>query len=127
MRPLVDGAVPKGASILIVKRPWIDLILDGHKIHEIRGRVCKKPRGELIYLALSGGGGVILGSVRFSACHGPLSRAAWTESSDKHRVAGKSLPYGSRTYAWVLDQPQRFEVPVRYVHKRGAVVWALKD
>ncbi|KAL3906086.1 MAG: hypothetical protein SGPRY_010681, partial [Prymnesium sp.] len=58
------GVVPSGSSILIIQRPWIDLILNGQKTLEIRGKPCKKQR-ERIYLALSGGGGIILGSVKF--------------------------------------------------------------
>ena len=74
--PQVDGHIPRGASILIIQRPWIDLILDGHKTLEIRGKHCNK-RNERIYLALSGGGGVVIGSATFVTCHGPLSRAEW--------------------------------------------------
>ena len=68
------SVTPRGASILIIQQPWIDLILDGHKTLEIRSTRCNKPEGERIYLALSGGGGVILGYVTFVACRGPLSR-----------------------------------------------------
>ena len=40
--PVTPGEVPEGASILIIQQPWIDLILDGRKTLEIRGRICKK-------------------------------------------------------------------------------------
>ena len=119
------GKVPKGASILIIQQPWIGLILDGCKTLEVRGKPCKKER-ERIYLALSGGGGVILGSVDFVRCHGPLSRDEWSELSTKHCVAGGALPYGSSTYAWEVAAPVRFAEPVRYEHKPGVVVWAKK-
>ena len=68
--------MPKGSSILIIQQPWIDLILDGRKTLEIRGRPCKKER-ERIYLALSGGGGIVTGSVDYVRCHGPLSNSEW--------------------------------------------------
>ena len=113
-----------GASILIIQRPWIDLILDGHKTLEIRGKPCNKSN-ERIYLALSGGGGVVIGSVTFAKCHGPLSRAEWAARGEQHRVAGDSvLPYGGSTYAWELVKPVRFKQPVVYKHKPGVVVWA---
>ena len=115
--------VPRGASILIIRNPWIDLILDGHKTFEIRGRRCNKPEGERIYLALSGGGGVVLGAATFVACHGPLSRAEYASRADGHCVAGDTLPY-SATYAWEVRSPERFRSPVAYSHKPGAVVWA---
>jgi len=121
----IKGAVPAGASILIIQRPWIDLILDGSKTLEIRGKPCKKQR-ERIYLALSGGGGIILGSVEFVRCHGPLSRDEWVARATQHCVAGGALPYGSSTYAWQMAKPLRFLEPVPYVHKPGIVVWAKK-
>ena len=122
--PQVDGHIPRGASILIIQRPWIDLILDGHKTLEIRGKHCTK-RNERIYLALSGGGGVVIGSATFVTCHGPLSRAEWAARGEQHRVAGDDvLPYGGSTYAWELAKPQRFKQPVPYHHKPGVVVWA---
>mgnify|MGYP001976016455 CR=1 FL=1 len=43
--------VPRGASILLVQEPWLGLILSGLKTLEIRGKPCKKPCGERIYLA----------------------------------------------------------------------------
>lgn len=122
--PVVEGVVPKGASILIIQDPWISLILDGHKTWEIRGQKCNKAPGETIYLALSGAGGVILGSATFAASHGPLSRDEYSSARARHRVAGESLPYGGSTYAWELKCPKRFRSPVMYSHKPGVVVWA---
>lgn len=123
---VVDGHVPRGASILIIQRPWIDLILDGYKTLEIRGRHCKK-ENERIYLALSGGGGIVLGSVTFVTCHGPLTRSDWSARGESHCVAGEALPYGSSTFAWELAKPARFKAPVPYLHKPGVVVWAIKE
>jgi len=122
--PVVDGVVPKGASILIIQEPWVSLILDGHKSFEIRGRICNKPRGEKIYIALSGGGGIVVGAATFVACHGPLSKAEYAAAGERHCVAGEALPYGGSTYAWELTKPVRFRTPIPYNHKRGVVVWA---
>lgn len=122
--PIVEGHVPRGASILIIQDPWLSLILDGHKTMEIRGTICKKPRGEKVFLALSGAGGLIIGAVSFVACHGPLTRAEYAAKAESHCVAGETLPYGGHTYAWQFKAPVRFREPVRYVHKPGVVVWA---
>ena len=119
--------VPRGASILIIREPWIGLILDGHKTLEIRGTKCNKSEGHHIYLALSGGGGVIVGAVTFVACHGPLSRSEYTARAEEHCVAGDALPYGASTYAWEVRSPVRFSSPVAYHHKQGVVVWAKKE
>ena len=116
--------MPRGSSILIIQEPWIGLLLDGHKTLEIRGQKCKKSAGDKVFLALSGGGGVILGRMTFVASHGPLSRDEYAQQSHQHCVAGGTLPYGSSTYAWELKAPVRFREPVRYTHKPGCVVWA---
>jgi len=125
--PIVDGIVPRGSTILIIQQPWIGLLLDGHKTLEIRGQACKKPKGEKVHLALSGGGGIILGQMTFVASHGPLSRAEYKARCERHCVWGDTLPYGSSTYAWEFKGPMRFRRPVPYVHQQGCVVWAVKD
>ena len=122
--PVVEGTVPDGASILIIQQPWIGLILDGRKTNEIRGRICKKRPGERVYLALSGGGGIILGSAEFTGCTGPLTEQDYAARANAHCVAGAALPYGGSTYAWGVRAPERFAQPVRYRHKPGVVVWA---
>ena len=126
-KPLVDGHVPRGSSILIIQRPWIDLILDGYKTLEIRGKACTTKVGKRVYLALSGGGGIVLGSVDFVACHGPLSRAEWAARGDEHCVGGDALPYGASTHAWEFQRPKKFKEPVPYVTRQGCVVWAIKE
>ena len=101
--------------------------LSGLKTLEIRGTLCKKEEGERIYLALSGGGGIILGSVTYVACHGPLSSAEYVARGEAHCVAGDKLPYGAGTYAWELREPVLFREPVPYKHKHGCVIWAKKE
>lgn len=120
--PAVDGEVPHGASILIVQEPWISLILSGHKKYEIRGSTCKK-RGR-VFLAVSGGGGKVVGSVEVVQTHGPLDVVSWKQMAEGHCVAGEKLPYGAKTHAWQLASPIRFRTPMPYTHKQGCVVWA---
>jgi hypothetical protein len=117
------GEVLNGASILIVQEPWIELILDAIKTLEIRGRGSLKS-GQRILLAKAGGGGVVLGSVEFVRCVGPLSRSAWADARMQHCVDGP-LPYGASTYVWELAAPIRFTTPIQYTHKHGCVVWAI--
>ena len=52
--------------MLIIKEPWLDLILRREKIWEISGTSTKK-RGE-IHLARSGGGGILVGSATIVDC-----------------------------------------------------------
>jgi hypothetical protein len=116
-------SLPCGSSILIVQNPWLSLLLDGIKSLEIRSRRCAKPAGERIYLALSGAGGYVFGSVKFVACHGPLGREEWAGRSAEHCAAGAALPYPS-TFAWEVSEPICFRRPVPYIHRHGTVVWA---
>ena len=121
--PVVQGRIPAGASILILKQPWLRLILEGKKQLEVRGTSCRKDRGTRIYLALSGAGGVVHGSVEFVACHGPLSAAEYARRASQHCVAGSTLPYET-TYGWEVRAPERFAEPVWYPQRQGCVVWA---
>ena len=118
--------MPTGASILLVRQPWLGLLLAGQKSLEIRGSRCNKD-GQRIYLALPGAGGLVLGSVEFTACTGPLTAAEYAARQSEHCVAaqaGAPLPYGGSTYAWSVREPVRFAEPVPYTHRPGCVVWA---
>ena len=121
--PCVARKVPSGAAILKVQRPWIDLILDGRKTWEIRGqRSCKPPQD--IFLAPSGEGGIIIGSVKFVRCIGPLSREQWKDAA-KHCVGGTALPYGRNTFAWEVKDPVRFPEPAPFANESGPVTWSV--
>ena len=73
-----------------------------------------------------GAGGLVLGSVQFVACHGPLGPAKWEARAAEHCVSGAALPYPT-TYAWEFTAHVCFPVPVPYTHKHGSVVWALAE
>lgn len=110
---------------LIIKPPWIDLILDGEKIWEIRGNNTNV-RGK-IYLIKSGTK-QIFGTVELIDSK-PLSYADYIENEDKHCISvckENKLPY-KKTYAWVLKNPIQFEKPIPYSHPRGAIIWVKLD
>ena len=104
---------------LIIKRPWIDLILDGVKSWEIRGSNTTV-RGQ-IALIQSGtktvvGVAELVGSRR-------LSLEEYLQSEAFHCIRARGgLPY-PKTYAWVLASPKRLPQPVPYTHPQGAVIW----
>lgn len=112
--------IPPGAPVLVIKPPWMNMILDGDKTLEIRSTACRKPAGTDIFLAQSRTA-VVSGVVKFVGVHGPLSEEQWEALREKHRVMGPR-PYG-RTYAWEVEQAQRFTHPVPYIVNRGAIVW----
>lgn len=125
--PTVDGDVPVGAAILLLKPEWRDLILDGRKTWEIRGSRCNKPSGTDVFL---GNKGKVFGKATFVGCEGPLTVARYAEGQTKHLVQheeGAPLPYKDNTYAWALSDPVRFDRPVPFHHKKGAIIWVTMD
>jgi ASCH domain-containing protein len=100
-----------------VRHPWIDLILDGRKTVELRGRATRH-RGELHLHASRTFGpaereaatrlgvpapepgqlGVVLGKVRLVDCR-KVTPADW--------AAALAEPRETRPYAWLLAKPKR--------------------
>jgi hypothetical protein len=118
-----DIAVVKGGKIkgLVVKSPWIDLILKGEKTWEIRGSNTKI-RGEIALI--KSGTGTILGTVDLVDSK-PLTLEEYQESEAYHRISKESTfqaPY-KKIHAWVLKNPVLFEDPIPYEHPQGAVIW----
>lgn len=109
----------EGASILIVKQPWVDLILSGHKQMEIRRQACRFPIGKPVYLAQSGTK-TIVGVVTFDGCVGPLTPAEFDAYRDAHRVDINPYP---TAHGWKFHSPVRFDTPIPYLHPRGAQTW----
>ena len=111
---------------LIIKEAWIDLILDGRKTWEIRGRQTNKR--EKIGIIQSGTGTVI-GTVDLVDCIA-LYNGMYYEGWDKHYYGPKALshllPY-KKTYAWVFANAVRFDKPEPYVHPKGAIIWVDLD
>jgi hypothetical protein len=111
---------------LIIREPWIDMILDGKKTWEIRGSNTKI-RGK-IYLIKSGTG-MVFGTVDVVDCI-PLCGGndidVILKNKDKHHVRLGSIPY-KKPHAWVMDNPVRYEKPISYNHPQGAVIWVNID
>jgi hypothetical protein len=108
-------------NALIIKSPWIDMILVGKKTWEIRGSNTKT-RGTIALI--KSGSGMIYGEI--DLVHSKeLSLTQYRESRRFHGVkseAASVLPY-KKTYAWVLEKPQIYVEPVPYKHPMGAVIW----
>jgi len=105
---------------LIIKKPWIDFILDGMKSWEIRGSNTKI-RGEIELI--QSGSGLVVGKVDLIDCK-ELSLSEYQSSSDKHQIYDglDSLPY-KRTFAWIIKNPIRYKKPRPYKHPNGAIIW----
>ncbi|XXM72497.1 ASCH domain-containing protein [Lysinibacillus sphaericus] len=106
---------------LLIKSPWIDMILEGKKIWEIRGSNTKT-RGKIALI--KSGSGTVYGEIDLIDSK-ELSLTEYQESRRFHRVeseAASVLPY-KKTYAWVLENPLVYEKPIPYKHPMGAVIW----
>ena len=107
---------------LIVRQPWIDLILSGKKIWEMRSKPTNI-RG-LIGL-IEQGTGLIVGE-----CIITESDDTTLDSHERglfhgnHRVDDYSL-LEKWCYVWELEGAKRYKKPIPYNHPQGAVTWVL--
>jgi len=112
-----SGLKRKARDVLVIKKPWLELILARKKIWEIRGSSTKKRC--FIHLGLSGSGGCILGGARLVDCYA-LTRKKLADNVDKHRVTDiRKITY-TRSYAWCLEGVKRYDKPLRYKCRPGA-------
>jgi len=106
---------------LIIKEPWIDKILRGEKVWEIRGSNTSI-RGRVALI--KSGTGKIYGTVEVVDSI-KLSDEDYLKNNDKHCIPLNTYittPY-PKTYAWVLSNPIIFKKPISYNHPQGAVIW----
>lgn len=110
---------------LIIRDPWIDLILQGKKTWEIRSKASAVR--EKIAL-IRGGSGTIVGTVTLADCLGPFTFDELPAHRDKHCVPDGPLAefrekYKNRAFAWVMRDVVALPEPVPYDHPSGAVIW----
>ena len=104
--------------LLVVKNPWLELILAGKKVWEIRGE-STKVRGKI---ALSGRGGRIDGQCHITNSLA-IDKGVLRKHVAKHCVKDLGvIPY-PRPHAWVLSKARRYKTPFEYSHLRGAIKW----
>lgn len=107
---------------LIIREPWIDEILAGRKIWELRARPFSY-RGEVALIRQ--GSGQIEGVARMTDCLPPLDARRMRETEPFHRVPAQMvddvIARGWRV-PWVLTDVRRLPRPVPYTHPRGAVI-----
>ena len=107
---------------LIIKKEWLDLILDGKKDSgekktlEVRSSPNKKSGPIALIESRSG-------MVKETCTIGPsfyMSDETFKELKDKHFV---EKSFYKKNYAWPLSDAKRLEKPVPYIHPQGAVKW----
>ncbi|MEK4428472.1 ASCH domain-containing protein [Paenibacillus sp. FSL M7-0802] len=103
---------------LIIKPKWADMVLSGFKPWEIRGSRTHK-RGTIGII--KSGSGLVYGTVELVGCV-PLTMYNWYENNDKHHLSYADVDYKT-PYAWVMQNPVIYPVPIPYKHPQGAVIW----
>lgn len=107
---------------LVIKSPWIELILTEQKTWEIRGsRTQMRERIALI----KSKSGTIVGGCDVVDCIGPLTLEQLRASEERHRIPLHlldTLPY-PKTFAWVIRDAKPLTTPIVYRHPYGAVIW----
>ncbi len=106
--------------LLVVKNPWLDLILSNDKTWEIRDAQTKQ-RGK-IHLALSGAGGRIVGQCHLTDSF-PIDKRTLDMTFPRHRIGDLARITYRRPHAWVLSKARRYKKPFVYSHPRGAIKW----
>jgi hypothetical protein len=106
--------------VLVMKAPWLDLILSGKKTWEIRGTQTTQ-RGT-IHLALSGAGGQIAGQCRIAKSY-TIDRKTLSKHFAKHRIEDLSIVTYRTPHVWEISHARRYKQPFVYDHPQGAVNW----
>lgn len=103
---------------LIVKKEWLDKILDGSKPWELRSTKTNI-RGRIALI--ESGTGLIVGEITLYGCS-PTPIPKNKKLIKYHRVENLEL-LDKWKYAWYLKDAERYEKPIPYVHPQGAVIW----
>jgi len=119
---LVADAPDKG---LLIRDPWIEQILSGEKVWEMRSRATQQ-RGWVALIR--SGSGMVFGVARIVDSIGPLTEAQMLASQDKHGIPPRSVQLvPAYRHAWVLADVKRLAKPVPYRHRPGALIFAKLD
>ena len=112
---------------LIIKEKWANLILNGDKTIEIRSSNTKH-RGKF-GIVISGTKKVWGTAELVDAI--PLTKELFeVELKDKHKV---DLSFNELTdlypkpYGWVIKNVEKFDEPIPYNQKKGAIIWVNID
>ena len=108
---------------LIIKEPWIDMILNGEKTWEMRG-VNTKIRGEIALIKSKTG--KIFGTIKLVDSI-EIFAGDFFDNREKHRIPAYCCvsEIYNPLYAWVMECPKKFNNPIPYKHPKGAVVWVI--
>lgn len=106
---------------LVVREPWIDLLLSGQKTWEMRSQASAW-RGWIGLIRK--GSGLISGVARLVDVGRPLSPDEMVAHFEKHRIPEATIRSGEVakwTTPWMLTDVRPLPRPVRYRHPNGAI------
>ncbi|MGO8038273.1 DUF4357 domain-containing protein [Rhizobium leguminosarum] len=112
---------------LIIRQPWIDLILSGKKTWEMRTKATNV-RGVIALIRAKSG--LIFGTARLVGSRAPLGQRDYMSHRDKHAIPDAMLEEvieNGWVHPWVLDQIRALSRPVPYMHPSGAVTFVNLD
>lgn len=103
---------------LIIRKIWLDKILDEGKVWEMRS-IKTKITGKIGLI--EAGSGLIVGEAVLLGC---LDTPIEPNSKyfDKHKVEDVDL-LKKWKYPWLLADAKRYDKPIAYKHPQGAVIW----
>lgn len=108
---------------LIVREPWVGLLLAGTKTWEMR-KGAAAYRGP--FALVRGGSGLVVGTAELVDALAALDRAAFDAAEDRHGIPAAARPEAFAlgwTVPWVVAGARPLARPVPYRHPRGAVTW----
>jgi len=107
---------------LIIRKEWLELILSGVKLWELRTSHTKI-RG--VIGLIEAGSGLIVGTTHIIDSIGPLSTEEWRSNVSKHKVPYRACEHIAEkwNHAWVLENSCKLNRPIPYQHQQGAVIW----
>jgi hypothetical protein len=111
---------------LIIDQPWMDLILSGKKVWEMRSQHTKR-RGPIALIQK--GTKKIVGTAYLHNSKGPLEASHLELFADRHCIPVEMYlsPEYKWDHAWIMNDARRLEQPIPYEHKSGAVIWVELD
>lgn len=108
---------------LIIRSPWIDLILSGKKTWEMRSRHTHT-RGRIALI--KAGSGLIYATAELAECLPPLNAEQMRMTYPQHGIPDEHMAAvlaNNWTTPWVLRDIRPLKAPVPYSHPNGAVTW----
>ena len=118
---LVRSALRRSTKmLLVVKNPWLELILSRKKSWEIRDTQTKQ-RGR-IHLALSGAGGRIVGHCHITDSFA-IDKCKLEKHFSKHRIRDLAFITYRRPHVWVLSKACYYKTSFVYSHRVGAIIF----